>query len=163
MMNRIKLLCGFGLILIIIAGCDPSKKYREQEREQIQSNNQSQGDTVFVLKPSGLYYIELQAGTGREPIEKDTISFRYTAMYLNRVVFDSNVAATAPYMAIVGAYQIIPGLDEGVRYMKEGGKARFLTPSSLAYGPGGDYYGIIPGYTPLLFEVELVSVKAGSK
>lgn len=162
MMNRIKVLCGFGLILIIIAGCDPSKKYRKQENLLIQSYIQSLGDTVYALKPSGLYYIELQAGTGRTPVANDTIAFWYKAMFLDRVVFDSNASAAEPFSAIVGSYQILEGLDEGVRYMKEGGKARLVTPSGLAYGANGAY-PVIPGYTPLLWEIELVSVKAGSK
>jgi hypothetical protein len=85
-MNSTKLICGLGLILIIIAGCDPSKKYRKQESAEIQNYIQSLGDTVYVLKPSGLYYIELQAGTGRTPIANDTIAFWYKAMFLDRVV-----------------------------------------------------------------------------
>jgi len=161
-MNRIKYLGGLVAVLLFLAGCNPSGTWKKQERDQIQSYVKLLGDTAYVLKPSGLYYIELQAGTGREPIALDTISFRYTGMFLDRVAFDSNIAATAPYMAIVGSYQIIPGLDEGVRYMKEGGKARFLTPSSLAYGPEG-IWGVVPGYTPLIWEIELVSVKAGTK
>ena len=43
--------------------------------------------------------------------------------------------------------------------MKEGGKATILIPSSLAYGTQGYY--TIPGYTPLLYDVELVKVVAG--
>jgi FKBP-type peptidyl-prolyl cis-trans isomerase FkpA len=44
--------------------------------------------------------------------------------------------------------------------MKEGGQALLLLPSNLAYGKSG-YYPYIQGYTPLLFDVELVRVKAG--
>ncbi|HBE43065.1 MAG TPA: hypothetical protein DDW27_18040 [Bacteroidales bacterium] len=44
--------------------------------------------------------------------------------------------------------------------MRGGGKALFLVPSRLAYGPTGNYY-TIPGFTPLLFNVELVRVKQG--
>ncbi len=60
---------------------------------------------------------------------------------------------------LVAEGYLIAGFDEGILYMKEGGKARFLIPSSLAYGPGGYY--TIPGYTPLLFDVELVKVAPG--
>jgi FKBP-type peptidyl-prolyl cis-trans isomerase len=109
-----------------------------------------------------LYYIELKAGTGRTPIAKDTLSFRYTGMFLDRVVFDQNLTATSPYSIIVGDHEIIPGLDEGFLYMKEGGKARFLTPSSIAYGAEG-IWGTIPGYTPLMWEITLVKVYPGSK
>lgn len=43
--------------------------------------------------------------------------------------------------------------------MKVGGIAKMLLPSSLGYGSYGYY--TIPGYTPLLFTVELKSVKPG--
>ena len=50
--------------------------------------------------------------------------------------------------------------------MKLGTKAQILLPSSLAYGPMGfgyyDYYGnyysVIPGYTPLLYQMEVVEL-----
>jgi FKBP-type peptidyl-prolyl cis-trans isomerase len=159
-MRMIKIFGGIVLLVLALAGCNPENAWIKQEREQIQGYIGSLKDTVYVLKPSGLYYIELQAGTGRSPVAKDTVGIRYKGMFVDRVVFDSNTSATTPYFAVVGAYEIIEGLDEGLRYMKEGGKGRFLIPSSLAYGQAG-IWGVIPGYTPLLFEVELVSVKAG--
>ena len=159
MMNRMKLLLGLGLVLLFVAGCDSAAKWRKQERADIQRYIQSLGDTAYVLKPSGLYYIELQAGTGRSPIAKDTISYRFTVLSTYRYFFASNVEEVSPFVVIVGVYQLIPGLDEGVRLMKEGGKARFLIPSNLAYGETG--FANIPGITPTLWEVELLSVKAG--
>jgi peptidyl-prolyl cis-trans isomerase A (cyclophilin A) len=162
MNNRIKLLCVFSLVVVLISGCNPSSTWKKQERSQIDSYVKSLGDTAYVLEPSGLYYIELQAGTGRSPVLKDTVYFTYTGMFLDRQVFDSNVASSTPYGAIIGNYEIIPGLDEGLRLMKEGGKARFLTPSSLAYGQAG-VWGAIPGYTPLIWELTLLTVKPGSK
>ena len=165
MTNLIKFLSGLALIILIVAGCNSTGTWEKQERDQIQSYVKSLGDTAYSIKPSGLYYIELQEGTGRAPVVNDTITFWYKGMFLDRVIFDSNLSST-PYAAIVGTndptYEIIPGLDEGVRYMKEGGYARFLTPSALAYGPAG-IWGLIPGYSPLIWEVGLVSVKPGSK
>jgi FKBP-type peptidyl-prolyl cis-trans isomerase len=49
------------------------------------------------------------------------------------------------------------GFDEGITYMKEGGRAFFLVPSSLAFGASGTYY-IYP-YTPFIFQVQLVKLK----
>jgi FKBP-type peptidyl-prolyl cis-trans isomerase len=160
MMNRIRLIAGIGIVALFITGCSKTGTWEKQERTQIDSYIKLLGDTVYVLKPSGLYYIELLPGSGRIPVGKDTITFRYTAMFLDRVVFDSNINSALPYMAVLGNYEIIPGLDEGIRYMKEGGKGRFLLPSSLAYGPAG-IWGSIPGYTPLLFEISLISVHPG--
>jgi FKBP-type peptidyl-prolyl cis-trans isomerase len=169
---RIKFVFGFCMLILFIAGCDVTSKYRKQEKEIIQNYINSLGDTAYVSKPSGLYYIELKAGSGRTPVKKDTITFIYTGMFLDRTVFDSNIAT--PSTAIVGTFdinygQLLPGLDEGVQYMKEGGIARFLLPSDLAFGATGyttsdgqgNYYLVIPGYTPVLYEIELLSVKAG--
>jgi peptidyl-prolyl cis-trans isomerase A (cyclophilin A) len=165
-MSRIKFLVGSLLILFLVQGCNPAGTWKKQERDQIATYIKALGDTVYSLKPSGLYYIELLAGTGRMPVVNDTVGFRYKAMFIDRVVFDSNITAPAPWTAVVGTnninFQILLGIDEGVRYMKQGGKARLVLPSSLAYGATG-VWGSIPGYTPLLFEIELVSVKPGSK
>ncbi len=167
-MKQIKLLSGLGFMILIIAGCTKST-FKNQEQEMIDTYIKSLGDTAYVQKPSGLYYIELAPGFGRSPVVNDTVSFWYNAMFTDRVSFNSNYTAT-PFVAIIGyaakdptsAYGIIPGLDEGLRYMKEGGKGRFLVPSSLAYGQAG-IWGIVPGYTPLVFEVNLISVKPGTK
>ena len=173
MMSKIKLLIEFGLIVVIIAGCDLTAKERKHEKNLIQNYISSLGDTAYVKHASGVYYIELRAGTGRNPTVSDTVTFWYKAMFLDGTMFDSNYSSSSPYTAIIGttnaSYEIIPGIDEGVRYMKEGGKARLLIPSDLAFGAAGyatydsygNYYQIIPGYTPLLWVVELASVKAG--
>jgi len=175
MRKKIGFLIWFCLFLLFVTGCDFTSKNRKQEKTLIQNYISSLGDTSYVLKPSGLYYIELRTGTGRSPIVKDTITFWYNGMLLNRTLFDSNYLTGTINTAIVGINditfgQLIPGLDEGVQYMKVGGKARLLLPSALAFGSAGftaynnqvGYYQLIPGYTPLLYEVELVSVKAGS-
>jgi peptidyl-prolyl cis-trans isomerase A (cyclophilin A) len=162
MMNRIKYLGALVLFLIVFSGCNRNGAWEEQERSQIESYIQTLGDTAYILKPSGLYYIELQAGTGRAVVAKDTVSFWYRGMFLDGFVFDQNFANTEPYSAIVGNHQVIKGIDEGFLYMKEGGKTRFLTPSSLAYGQSG-YGGIIPGFTPIIWEITMVKVRPGSK
>ena len=158
---KIIILCIFGFTLFYVTGCNPSRKWAKEEQMEIENYLGTLGDTVVVSKPSGLYYIELRPGTGIMPIEKDTVVIKYTGSFLDRQLFASNLEDTTAYYFIVGAFQVIDGIDEGVRYMKEGGKARLLTPSKLAYGTMG--YGIIPGYTPLLWEIELVKVKPGSK
>jgi FKBP-type peptidyl-prolyl cis-trans isomerase len=82
----------------------------------------------------------------------------YTGKFLNGNVFDTN-AGGADLVIIVGGGAYIPGLEEGITYMKEGGKATLLIPSKLAYGTSGLYN--IPGYTPLLFDIQLVKVIPG--
>jgi FKBP-type peptidyl-prolyl cis-trans isomerase len=161
-MNKLKLLFGAGLILVFVNGCDMAKKYKKEESAQIQEYIQSLGDTAHVLKSSGLYVIELSPGTGRTVLPDDQVSFRYTGMYIDRYPFDSNVKAAAPFRALLGNSEILPGLEEGLSYMKVGGKTRFLTPSSLAYGAYGSP-PYIQGYTPLLWEIEMITAMPGSE
>ena len=56
----------------------------------------------------------------------------------------------------VGVKGVIPGWDEGLLLLNKGAKATFVIPSKLAYGEQG--YQIIPPFTPLVFDVELVSI-----
>jgi len=159
--NMTKLLGLLVLVLIILTSCDPAKKWEKEERQMIQDYLNSVGDTNYVLKPSGLYYYEVLAGTGRMPVTNDTVYFRYTGLFLDGFIFDSNLDKSLPDYFVVGSGNVIAGMDEGVRYMKDGGKANLLLPSKLAYGSFGN--GPISGYTPLLFRIQLVGVKAGEK
>jgi FKBP-type peptidyl-prolyl cis-trans isomerase len=149
------------LLMLILTGC-PKSTWEEQERKMIDDYIKSLGDTTYVLYPSGLYYIELIPGTGRSPVDYDTVYFKYEAKFLDHVTFDTNDPVSVPYKHVMGTQvgKVVAGVDEGLRYMKEGGKSKFLTPSSLAYGFEG-LWQIVPGYTPLLWVIELDSVKAG--
>jgi FKBP-type peptidyl-prolyl cis-trans isomerase len=148
-----------GLLFITAVSCKVSKKYEEEEAESIQAYLSQNSNLNFELKASGLYYLEIEEGIGELPVKNDTAMVRYTGMLLNGSVFDSNLENTDPYPVPIKGGTTIAGFDEGVSYMKEGGKSLFLVPSSLGYGDRGTYW--IPGYTPLLFEVEVVSVIPG--
>jgi FKBP-type peptidyl-prolyl cis-trans isomerase len=113
------------------------------------------------LKPSGLYYLELLPGTGAAPVVNDTAIIYYKTTYLDGFVLFTNQGDIIPYSFIVG-YAPVLGLEEAIRYMKVGGKSKILTPSYLAYGSYG-IPGFLAGYTPLLWEIELLAVKPGSK
>ena len=153
----------FLLLLFTTAGCkdDDLNTWQLHEIDSINEYVKSLGDTVYVITSTGLYYIELIPGTGIMPEDGDTVTFRYKGSFLDGFVFDSNTGTgKEPFKTIIGSGEIITGLDEGIRMMKEGGKGKFLTPSSLAYGHSG-ISTIIPGYTPLLFEITLLTVGPG--
>lgn len=147
------------LIVLTVESCDPAKKYEKQERENIDKYLTDNPTIDFQLKPSGMYYHELVAGTGIMPVKHDTAYVKYTGKFLNGTIFDTNVGKTDTLKVPVDEGWLIAGFDEGITYMKTGGKATFLIPSSLGYGPS-QYYSI-PGYSTLLFDVELVKVKRG--
>ena len=149
-------------VIMTTTGCSSKATWERQERQQISEYLESLGDTAYVLYPSGLYYIELVEGTGRSPVDNDTVYFKYEGKFLDHVTFNTNVPVSVPYKHVMGTDigPVVAGVDEGLRYMRDGGKAKLLTPSKLAYGFEG-LWQIIPGYTPLLWVIEIDSVKAG--
>ena len=56
---------------------------------------------------------------------------------------------------------MIPGWTEGLKHIKKGGKIKLVIPPALAYGKTG--VPGIPANSTLVFDVELLDVKAAPK
>jgi len=156
--NLIRLFTSVSIILLI--SCNPAKKYEKEEQDQIDNYLSNNPTLDFVQKSSGLYFYSVQEGTGIMPVIHDTVYIKYTGSFLSGQIFDTNVGKSDSLKFPCLEGWMIDGFDEGVSYLKEGGKAVILCPSWLAYGVSGRY-GFVNGYTPLLFDIELVKVKKG--
>lgn len=106
---------------------------------------------------SGLIYKEIKAGNGAKPTAADTVRVHYTGTLIDGNEFDSSVKRGEPVEFPLG--QVIPCWTEGVAMIKKGGKAKLVCPPDIAYGDQGRP-PIIPGGATLVFEVELLDVKA---
>jgi FKBP-type peptidyl-prolyl cis-trans isomerase FkpA len=106
---------------------------------------------------SGMIYTEIKASTGAQPKATDIVKIHYAGTFIDGKEFDSSVKHGQPLEISLG--QVIPCWTEGVGMMKVGGKAKLVCPSDLAYGDRGRP-PIIPGGATLIFEVELLDVKA---
>lgn len=157
MNNLIKGFLFTGLIMILLSSCDLTKKYEKEEREKIQDFLSQHPELTFELKTSGLYYMDVTAGSGTKPVLSDTVYVFYTGYYLDGSKFTTNVGDDA-YAFPAGEGYVVPGFDEGVMLMSEGGSSKMLIPSYIGYGNSGYY---MPAYTPLFFEVELDSIVPG--
>jgi len=157
------------LLLILISSVSSCKldnrtdEFREEEKLEIQRFLNENDTLDFELKTSGLYYLDTRLGTGVQVDVYDTLHVLYSAKFLNGTVFDTCLGIdTLEY--IMNEYYTIPGFHEGMMYMKAGGKAIFLIPSGLAFGPNEiTYQGYkgpvkIPAFTPLIFDVEILSI-----
>lgn len=101
-------------------------------------------------------------GTGTAVVAGDQISVKYVGMLADGTVFDASANHGGAQTFVIGVGQVIPGWDQGVIGMKEGGKRKLVIPASLAYGDQG-VPGVIPGGSTLTFEIELVTVTHPAK
>ena len=130
---------------------------RDQEQNLLK-NYLDLTNTTVQPTSSGLYYIVKKEGTGKPAEPGKQLTVHYTGTTIDGKIFDSSLQRGKPFTFIVGRGQVIKGWDEGFLLMKEGGQARFIIPSDMAYGKEG-YSNIILPYSTLVFEVELIEVK----
>ena len=72
-------------------------------------------------------------------------------------MFDNSLSRGMPFSFALGRGMVIPGWDEGIALLKEGGKAFLFVPPALGYGEAGSP-PVIPANSELIFYVELEKV-----
>ncbi len=127
------------------------KVNRAAEETFLESNKQQEGVQVTA---SGLHYKSIVEGTGKQPSDSSFVKVNYTGKLIDGTVFDSSIERGEP--AVFNLRNVIPGFSEGIKMMKQGGKAQLAIPARLAYGDGEA--GSIPPGSCITFEVELVEV-----
>jgi FKBP-type peptidyl-prolyl cis-trans isomerase FkpA len=133
--------------------------FGEYEKTLIKQYIEESKLKVAPLK-SGMYYLPLKKGDGPGVKVGDTVTFHYEGKFLNGKFFDSTRERKDPFQFVYGEqWQVIKGMEEAIGMMHQGEKALFIMPSELAFGENGSSSGIIPPFTSLIYEVELLSVK----
>ena len=107
---------------------------------------------------SGVFVVTQKEGTGAAITVGKKVLLNYTGTLMDGTKFDSSLdPGRQPMQYTFGIQQMIPGFTEAIGTMKQGTKAKFFIPSSLAYGPQAQ--GPIPANSILVFDVEILSVK----
>ena len=140
------------------------QKKQEEKQKKLSETNGAEG-TKFLADnkakegvkttASGLQYKVITEGKGVTPKATDIVKVHYTGKLVNGTVFDSSTGKEPVEFPVNG---VIPGWVEALQLMPQGSKWELYIPSDLAYGPAGNQ-GIPPAST-LIFEVELLEVKA---
>ncbi len=147
------------LSLFILPSCDLSNDIEDRElNEKLQIQNfLSENDTLdFELKTSGLYYLDFIPGTGLQAETHDTAYIFYSMHLINRSIYETNFETDDTLIKPVNEGKLIPGFDEALTYMREGGTSLIVVPSKLAFGEEGNYY--VAPYTPFIFQINLVKL-----
>jgi FKBP-type peptidyl-prolyl cis-trans isomerase FklB len=137
-----------------------------QAQEMAANENKTKGEAFLaanqkkdgvVVLPDGLQYKILTAGTGKKPMENDTVLCNYKGTFIDGQEFDSSAQAGKPVPFEVK--NVIPGFKEVLQLMPMGSKWQVFIPSNLAYGERGAG-GVIGPNSTLIFEIEVVSIDA---
>ncbi len=154
---------------VLFQGCEKQNDQELKEKEMrlleqyLLDNNITQEPTE-----SGLYYIELTEGTGGGVEIDYIVDFNYTTELIDGTVIGSSYEELArennlylesalygPVRVKVG-YTTVPGLDEGLKFMKEGGSAKLILPSSIN-GFGKYSTALSPSYSTHIYTVDLIN------
>ncbi|MBR3915658.1 MAG: FKBP-type peptidyl-prolyl cis-trans isomerase [Bacteroidaceae bacterium] len=136
----------------------------KQLAEEAYAQNKASGEAFLaenakkegvVTLPSGLQYEVITEGSGKQPSATDRVQCHYEGTLIDGTVFDSSIKRGEP--AVFGVNQVIRGWVEALQLMKEGAKWRLYIPYDMAYGEHGAGE-MIPPYSALVFEVELIKV-----
>lgn len=165
-----------------LSGCGEEDNYQtrmENERKERSHYLRENGITTKHLLDDGVYYIELFTPANTAEAKKvevgDDVVVYYTGYLLNGMVFDSNVLSGKfePLTVRiqnrlsgqiikqgVASGNVISGWPPALLQMHEGTRARIVVPSNRAYGMYGS--NGIPGYSSLVFELEVEEIRKGA-
>lgn len=136
----------------------------ERESKQIeQEKKEAEFDEAFAkLKAnakttdSGLQYIVVKEGEGPKVEAGKPVKAHYRLRLKDGTVIDDSYSRDEPFSLVPGRGQVIPGWEEGLLLMRQGGEYTLLIPPALGYGARGQ--GPIPANSTLIFDMEIVSV-----
>lgn len=106
------------------------------------------------VSDTGLWSIEVKAGTGATPKPTDRVQVHYTGWLTDGSKFDSSRDRGEP--ATFALNGVIKGWTEGVGAMKVGSRRYLIIPPEMAYGSMGRPK--IPANSILVFDVELLDI-----
>ncbi len=112
----------------------------------------------IITTASGLQYQVITTGKGPKPSATSNVKVHYQGTVPEGGIFDSSIGRE-PVDFVLN--QVIPGWTEGIQLMNVGSKFKFFIPQELAYGGNPPPNTIIKPYSPLIFEVELLSFEKG--
>ncbi len=130
-----------------------TKKNLETANQFLKTNKEKDG---IQTTKTGLQYLVLSSGKGKQPGMASTVTVNYEGKLLNGTVFDSSIASGQPITMRVDRF--VEGWQEALQRMKVGDKWKLFVPPGLGYKEEGFPPDIGPNEL-LVFELELLDVK----
>ncbi len=146
---------------IVLFSCKKDKK--EAELALIYSYIDENHIVVDTLLSGLLYstsgFSTLETLDSNLPYKGDTIKTIHKAYVLidkNTLELFEETSLEEPGVYVYKEDAVIPGWEEAIGLMRKDASALIIVPSKLAYK--GDRVGIIPPYSPLVFEIRILDI-----
>lgn len=107
---------------------------------------------------SGIFIRVLKDGPGPFVKKGQSVNIHYEGKFMNGIMLESTRERGESLDFVYGQeMMVIKAIEEVIGLMKEGSTVRIVIPSHLAFGESGSANGLVPPYTPLVYEIELLS------
>ncbi len=131
--------------------------YKRLQRERKASTVELFADLAnreeIVKTQSGLFYELISEGTGKFPTDNDVVNAEFNGKLIDGTVFETT-EGSGPTALVMQS--MVPGVREGLKYVREGGIIKLWVPSELGFG-NEERQGL-PADSALLFEFTIHEV-----
>lgn len=128
-----------------------------EERALLERHLVTHGIDRDATAHQGIHILQVRQGSGGMLRTGDVVTIAYVAHGLDGTVYDDTYKAGTPLTFRLGdPGQVVRGLEIGLRRMQRGGRATFIIPSQLAFGDDGSAAGIVPPFTTVVYELEVL-------
>jgi FKBP-type peptidyl-prolyl cis-trans isomerase FkpA len=107
---------------------------------------------------NGIYKIVKKEGSGEGINSSKKVKIKYIGKFIDNVVFDKIDENELLEFNYGTPGQVIRGLEIALKGMKKGEKSKIIIPSHLAFGSEGSSTGIVPPFTTVIYELEIINV-----
>lgn len=131
-----------------------------QEENDFLKKHLAEENLLADCKQLGEVYMHVtEEGQGDFIASGDEIALDFQTCFLNGISIDTSQSQMKRlYFQVGKPDQVVPAISMCLPKLKENGRARIYSPSHKAFGQRGNTTGLVPGYTPLYFDVHVVKI-----
>ena len=135
-----------------------AERQKAIEKELIANYIKENGITEEPTE-SGLYILRREEGEGNVAQWGEQVAVHYVLKTLKGETVESSYDYDQPIEFALGKGEMIPAIEEALMTMSPGAKVTLITPSELAFGEYEIDADLLPAYSPMVVELELVEIK----
>ncbi len=128
-----------------------------EERAELERYLNTHGIDRERTAYQGIHILPIRPGRGALLRTGDLVTIAYVAHGIDGRVFDDTYKARSPLTFRLGdPGQVVRGLEIGLRRFARGSRGTLILPSQFAFGDDGSAGGIVPPFTTVIYELEVL-------